>query len=63
MGQSYQVRPCSHDQAADGNQPRTMELCAEIADKGYDQQITCNHNHNDNDNDNKSMKRLLDKIR
>lgn len=44
VGQRYQVRPCSHDQAADGNQPRTMELCTEIADKGYNQQITCNNN-------------------
>lgn len=41
VGQSYEVRPRSHHQAADGNQPRTMELRTEIADKGDHQQVTC----------------------
>lgn len=42
VGQSYEVRPCSHDQAANGNEPRAMELRTKIADKGYHQEITCN---------------------
>lgn len=44
VGQSCEVGPCSHDQAANGDQPRTVELCTEIADEGDHQQITCNRN-------------------
>lgn len=42
VGQSYEVRPRSHHQAADGDQPRTMQLRTEIADEGDHQQVTCN---------------------
>ena len=44
VGQSCEVGPGSHDQTANGNQPRSVELCTEIADKGYNQQITCKIN-------------------
>lgn len=41
MRHGHEERSKSHDQAANSNQPGTMELCTKVAHKGYHQQVAC----------------------
>lgn len=41
MRHGCEVGSSSHDQAADANQPGTMELRTKVAHKGYYQQVAC----------------------